>query len=81
MAKWQNGLCATTEVCNCESSIETVEVHVRGLNDWALEHYLRFCVYRVEDDSFFMRQGTNNLFKFEYIVTETRVRPADDNLY
>ena len=76
-----HGLCATTEVCNCQSGIETVEVRVRVHNDWALDHCLHFCVYRLDDGLFPMRYGINNLFKFEYIVTVTRVRPTDDKLY
>ena len=42
-----NGFCATTEVCNSQSGIESVEVRVRGHYDWTLEHYLQFCVYRL----------------------------------
>ena len=80
-SKMANGLCATNEVWNCQSGIETVEVHVRGKNDGALEDCLQLCVYHLEDGSFPMRHGTKKLFKFEYIVTMTRVRPTDDNLY
>ena len=32
-SKMANDMCATTEVCNKHSSIETVEVRVRGQND------------------------------------------------
>ncbi len=42
------GLCATTEVCNRQSRIEIVQVRVQGKNDWALEHCLQFCVYRLK---------------------------------
>jgi len=42
-----NGLCATSEFCNYQLGIETVEVRVRGQNDWALEHGLQLCVYRL----------------------------------
>ena len=35
-----NGLCATTEVCNSQSGIETLTVRVRGHDDWTLEHCL-----------------------------------------
>ncbi len=76
-----NGLCATTEVCNCQSRIETVEVRVLGHNDWALEHCLQFCAYRMRTVRFPMRYGTNNLFKFEYIVTVARELPTDDAHY
>ena len=38
----------------------------------------RFCVYRMKMVRFPMRHGTNNLFKFEYVVTVTRERPTDD---
>jgi hypothetical protein len=75
------GLCATIEVCNSQLGKETVEERVRGQNDRALEHCQQLYVYRLEDGSFPMRHGTNNLFKFEYIVTMTRVRLADNNLY
>jgi hypothetical protein len=66
---------------NCQSGKETVEVRVRDQNDWALEHCLQFCVCHLEDGPFPTRRGTNNLFKFEYIVTVTRGRPTDDTLY
>ncbi len=72
-----NGLCATTEVCNSQSGIETVEVRVRGQDDWTLEHCLQFCVYRLRTVRFPMRHGANNLFKFEYIVTVTHERPTN----
>ncbi len=76
-----NGLCATIEVCHNQSGIETIEVRVRDHNDWALEHCLQLCVYRLETVRFPIRHGANNLFKFEYIVTGTRERPTDDNQY
>jgi hypothetical protein len=44
------------------------------------EQCLQFCVYRMRTVRFPMRHGTINLFKFEYIVTVTRVRPLDDPL-
>jgi hypothetical protein len=72
-----NGLCATTEVCNSQSGIETVEVRVRGQDDWTLEHCLQFCVYRLRTVRFPMRHEANNLFKFEYIVTVTHERPTN----
>ncbi len=72
-----NGLCATNEVCNIHSGIETVEVRVRGQDDWTLEHCIQLCVYRMSTVWFPMRHGTNNLFKFEYVVTVTRERPTD----
>ncbi len=72
-----NGLCATNEVCNSQSGIETVEVRVRGQNDCTLEHCLQFCVYRLRTVRFPTRHGTNNLFKFEYVATVTRERPTN----
>ncbi len=73
-----NGLCATNEVCNNQLGIETVEVRVRGQDDLNLEHCLQLCVYRLKTVWFPRRHGTNNLFKFEYVVTVTRERPTDD---
>ena len=73
-SKMANGLCATTEVCNNQFGIETVEVRVRGHDDCTLEHCLRFCVYRLKTVRFPMRHGTNNLFKFKYDVTVTPER-------
>ena len=57
-------------------AIEKVEVRVRGH-----KQCLEFCVYRLETVQFPMRHGTNNLFKFEYIVVVTRERPTDDTQY
>ncbi len=56
-----NGLCATTEVCNNQSGIETVEVRVRGHDDKAFEHCLQLCVYRMETVRFPMRHGSTEL--------------------
>jgi len=60
-----------------QSGIETEEVRVRGQDDWAyIEHYLSY-VSIVTNGSVSHASRTNNLIKFEYGVTVTRVRPLD----
>ena len=63
---------------HCQSGIETVEVRVRGQDDWVISNNVYRCLSTVMDGSFSHASRTNNLFKFGYVVIVTRMRPLLD---
>jgi len=61
-----------------QSGIETLEVRVRGQDEWA---YIANIFYRFVstaiDAAFSHASRNDKLFKFEYVVIVTLVRPLD----